>query len=77
MSERINHPAHYGGDTPHEVIKCLEHWLTPQEFVGALKFNAIKYLARAGRKDNALEDARKAVWYAQRLAQFLESQNED
>jgi hypothetical protein len=21
-----NHPSHYGGNTPHEVIKCLEAW---------------------------------------------------
>jgi hypothetical protein len=29
------------------VIKVLESWLTPEEFVGFLKGNVIKYQARA------------------------------
>ena len=62
VAEKVNHPDHYGGDTPHEVIKCLEAWLTPEEFLGFLKGNAIKYLSRLGRKGNAeaaITDAEK------------------
>ncbi|MBB2841420.1 UNVERIFIED_ORG: hypothetical protein GGE64_005203 [Rhizobium etli] len=51
MKEVVNHPAHYGGeDNPYEVIKVLENWLTREEFIGALKFNIIKYQARARLK---------------------------
>ncbi len=75
IPERINHPQHYGGDTPYEVIKVLEAWLTPEEFVGALKFNIIKYTTRAAKK-NGLEDYKKSLWYSERLVKFLEKKNE-
>lgn len=69
-TEAVNHPDHYGGeDNPYEVIKVLEEWLTPEEFIGALKFNIHKYLARAGKKDGN-QDFHKAAWYAERLSEF-------
>lgn len=61
--ETINHPPHYGGDTPYETIKVIEAW--------QLDFclgNTVKYISRAGRKLNSteLEDLEKAQWYLQR-----------
>jgi hypothetical protein len=71
VSEPVNHPAHYGGeDNPYEVIKVLENWLTPEEFVGALKFNIIKYQARANHKAGA-QDYAKSAWYANYLSEYL------
>ena len=64
MSEKINHPAHYGGDdNPYEAIKVIEAWE-----LGFCLGNVVKYLSRAGRKDPAteLEDLKKALWYLQR-----------
>jgi len=73
MTKEIDHPAHYGGaDNPYEVIKVLEHWLTPEEFRGALKFNIHKYLARAAKKGARLQDQQKAAWYAAYLAKWEE-----
>ena len=72
MTERetVNHPQHYGGeDNPHEVIKVLEAWLTPDEYRGFLKGNIIKYLARAKHKGEH-EDHRKAQWYQNRLVEW-------
>lgn len=46
---------------------AMEAWMTPDEFVGFLRGNAIKYLARAGSKGDALEDYRKALHYLERL----------
>lgn len=66
MSERVNHPSHYGGDTTYEVIKVLEAWLTPAEYAGFLKGNIIKYLARSEHKGGA-EDIAKAKWYQDEL----------
>ena len=58
----INHPPYYGGeDNLYEAIKVIEAW--------GLNFNlgnAAKYIARAGKKGDALEDLKKAVWYLQR-----------
>jgi hypothetical protein len=63
MKEKVNHPQHYGGDTTYETIKVLEAWMSPEEFIGFLRGNAIKYLSRAGKKEDALVDLQKAYWY--------------
>lgn len=58
-------PAHYkvGGI---ECIDYLRAKLTPEEFRGFLKGNAVKYLSRAEHKGNA-EDYAKANWYTAML----------
>ncbi len=61
--ETVNHPPHYGGDTPYETVKVLAAWMTPEQLSGFLRGNAIKYLSRAGKKSDELEDLRKAAWY--------------
>jgi len=62
----VNHPKHY---TSHksgvEAITICEH----ENFcIG----NAIKYLFRAGKKGDAIEDLKKSVWYIQREIARLE-----
>ena len=70
MSDEVNHPGHYGGaDNPYETIKVLEAWLTPEEFAGFLKGNALKYLSRH-RQKGGLEDLKKAKWYQDALVEF-------
>lgn len=59
--ENINHPSHYGGDTVYEVIKVIEAW-----GLGFRLGNAVKYIARAGKKGATLDDLKKAVWYINR-----------
>lgn len=65
--DNINHPAHYtaGGI---ETIDFIKAKLTPEEYKGYLKGNVLKYASRAGLKGNAVEDAGKLAWYANRLA---------
>lgn len=67
-SETVDHPTHYGGaDNPYEAIKVIDAW--------GLDFslgNAVKYICRAGRKGNALEDLKKAEWYLRHKIQQLE-----
>lgn len=73
MSERVNHPAHYGSaDDPYEVIKVIRAWN-----MGFSLGNAIKYIARAGKKDpdKTIEDLRKARWYLDEEIAHLESAN--
>ena len=67
--EAISHPSHYGGDTPHECIKCLSAWGLESD---ALLWNCVKYISRAGKKGPVLEDLRKAEWYLQRRIASLE-----
>jgi len=61
--EKVNHPAHYGGDTVYETIKVIEAW-----GLGFHLGNAIKYISRAGKKESAatMEDLEKARWYLDR-----------
>ena len=61
----VNHPPHYtaGGI---ECIEAIEAALTPEEFRGYLKGNAIKYVWRE-RMKGGKESAEKAVWYLNRL----------
>lgn len=69
--EAVNHPAHYGGgDNPYEVIKVMEAWLTREEFIGALKFNIHKYMARVRKKGGA-QDYEKSAWYNNYLAEYI------
>lgn len=59
----IDHPPHYGGkDSFYEVIKVIFAWQLHTNFPLA---NAIKYIARAGKKpgETALSDLKKARWY--------------
>ena len=66
-SEEVNHPERYGGDTTYECIKVLESWLSPEEYKGFLKGNTIKYLCRAGKKDEIIQELKKADWYINKL----------
>ena len=61
-SDPVNHPAHYGGESnPYEAIKVIEAW-----GLGFCLGNTVKYISRAGKKDAALQDLRKALWYLNR-----------
>lgn len=68
IHDAVNHPQHYtsGGI---EVIDAIEAW-----DLGFSLGNAIKYIARAGKKDPAktLEDLRKSRWYLDRAIATLE-----
>lgn len=69
-SDAVEHPAHYGGESdPYEAIKVIEAW-----GLGFHLGNTIKYISRLGKKDDLLQDARKARWYLDRYIQLLERQ---
>lgn len=51
--------------------EAMQAWMTPEQFTGYLRGNAIKYLARAGSKGEALEDYRKAQHYLDKLIEAL------
>jgi hypothetical protein len=53
---------------------AMEAWMTPEQFQGFLRGNAIKYLARAGSKGDALEDYQKAHHYLTKLIDVLGTQ---
>ena len=56
----VDHPSHYHPG-PYEAIKVIEAW-----GLGFNLGNVVKYVARAGRKLDYMEDLKKAMWYLQR-----------
>lgn len=66
----VNQPPHYnqGGV---ECIEAIKASMSPLEFQGYLKGNAMKYLWRYRHK-NGVQDLQKANWYNNRLIQELQ-----
>lgn len=62
----VNHPAHYteGGI---ETIDFIE-----AKHLGFCLGNVVKYVVRAGKKDDQLQDLKKARWYLDREIASLE-----
>jgi hypothetical protein len=69
-TDAINHPQHYGGDTPYEAIKVIEAW-----GLGFCLGNVVKYISRAGKKTpDLLVDLKKSAWYLNREIERLEKE---
>lgn len=71
MSDAVN-PAHYAFPSGVQVADIAD-------YLDFNRGNAIKYLARAGRKDPGaeLEDLRKARWYVDREIALVESRAQE
>jgi hypothetical protein len=64
-NDPVNHPSHY---TSHPSgVECIQ----VTEHMNFCVGNAIKYLWRAGLKNNAIEDLEKAKWYIDRELQRI------
>ena len=72
MKEMINHPSHYN-DGKIEVIDFIE-----DKNLNFHRGNAVKYIARAGKKDKSkeVEDLKKAPWYIEREIKRVEATND-
>lgn len=67
----VNHPAHYCEGRQYEPKDVIRDW--------DLNFNlgsAVKYISRAGRKDNTIRDLKKAVQFIEFEIEFLEMYDE-
>ena len=73
VSDLVNHPPHYQAGTV-EAIDFIESVISdaPHMVPAYLQGQALKYMIRMWLKGNALEDAKKAEWYLQRLIAKLE-----
>ena len=63
-------PVYYAGNglSPMEAFK--EGLISEEEYVGFIKGNVIKYIVRAGHKDDAIEDIMKCINYCRFLHDF-------
>lgn len=69
----VTHPSHYNSGKI-EVIEAIEDWK-----LNFHRGNAVKYVARAGKKDPSkeIEDLEKAVWYLNREIEVLRADRDD
>ena len=75
INTMVDHPPHYNNGHI-ECIEAIKAMLTPDEFVGYLRGNSLKYRWRFRYKKKPIEDLRKARWYEERLLKFL-MENQD
>lgn len=68
--DEVNSPNHYNNGNI-ECIEAIKAALTPAEFQGYLKGNAMKYLWRMQLKGKPLVDVQKAQWYVNKLTETL------
>jgi hypothetical protein len=69
-ADPINNLAHY----THGEIECIDaiaSALGKDGFIAFLRGQVIKYQWRLGHKDSAAQDAAKACWYADKLAEVV------
>jgi hypothetical protein len=70
--ESVNHPKHYNAGKI-EVIEFIE-----DQRLGFNLGNAVKYVARAGKKDmsKVIEDLEKARWYLMREIELFRAEKD-
>ena len=71
--DNVNHPFHYTSGK----IEVID-FITDQKLTYCLG-NAVKYVARAGKKDpnKTVEDLQKAVWYINQQIKILQEDNSE
>jgi hypothetical protein len=53
---------------------AMEQWLTPEQFKGFLRGCGLKYMARAGSKEDELLDAKKAHHFVSKWIEVIEKE---
>jgi|TARA_Y100000361_G_C11160908_1_gene347260 hypothetical protein len=69
--DSVLNPSHYVKGRVYEPVRVIEDW--------GLNYhlgNALKYISRAGRKENAEQDISKAIWYLTRRLEFEREQRD-
>lgn len=73
LQEQVHHPQHYGGkDDVYETIKVAQSKLSREEFIGAMRFQIMKYNDRCQKKNAFAKDIAKLAWYSNYLKDFIE-----
>jgi len=62
-------PNHYDNKQGYDVIDISKHYN-----LNFNRGNVVKYICRAGKKDNELQDLKKALDYLQREIKFIENE---
>ena len=74
--EMVNHPRHYQSNNGVECIDAIN--AATEGLTGIEAFDtgsAIKYLWRWKKKENPVQDIKKAIWYLNNLIENIEESN--
>ena len=71
VKDEVNHPSHYTQGNI-EVIEYIE-----DKKLGYRLGNVVKYVSRAGHKDDKLKDLKKAQWYLNREIEKIEEEQHE
>jgi hypothetical protein len=69
MKNKIMTPIHYASGQDYDLIDVALHYN-----LNFFRFNVLKYICRAGKKQNELQDLEKAVDYLQREIKNIRKQ---
>lgn len=73
VNKMVDHPQHYGGkENKYEAIKVIEAWN-----LGFCLGNTVKYISRAGKKDDIIQELEKALWYLKREIKTLKKDGQE
>lgn len=64
----VNNPSHYIGK--HECIDVMEQQFGIESVRTFCKLNAFKYIFRSEKKENEVEDIKKADWYLKKWLSY-------
>jgi hypothetical protein len=72
MSSAVKHPSHYSEGRKYEPKDVIRDWQ-----LGFNLGNAVKYIARAGRKDDIVQDLEKAKQYLEFEIEAIKAETEN
>ncbi len=72
VDEAVNHPNHYAAGRKYEPIEVINDW-----GLGFDLGNAVKYISRAGRKGDEVEDLQKALFYIRHYIAMISEEEEE
>lgn len=67
-ADPVNNPSHYTDGS----IEVIDYICDKFDIKSFCLGNAIKYISRAGKKNNEVEDLRKAIWYINHYIEVID-----
>ena len=73
-ADMVNHPPHYNQPGQPEVWEQMVALFGKEAYINFARLSAFKYRMRAGYKQDAAEDIRKAMWYEKKIQELTNNQ---
>ena len=73
--DAVHHPSHYCKGSM-EFWDAMKKLLPKDEYIGAMKYNAMKYIYRCPDKDNAIQDLDKSIAFINKLKELFNEEKD-